>query len=126
MPSSPSRRATIIRPASAITAAPVTVRLTNSSSSTVWTPDWVARKAARSAVSGEVTVTVPAADWRFPVSAGMAVLARFRSSYSACAWSAVTPPTASGNSQFSVMPYPPNAACTAPSWPGSANTPPAQ
>ncbi len=24
------------------------------------------------------------------------------------------------------MPYPPNAACTAASWPGSANTPPAQ
>ena len=59
-PSSPSRRATIIRPASAITAAPVTVKLTNSSRSTVCTADWVAMNAARSAISGEVTVTVPA------------------------------------------------------------------
>ena len=82
VPSSPSRRATTIRPASAITAAPVTARLTNSSSSTVCTADWVARKADRSAISGEVTAIVPAAGWRSPVSAGMAEVAWFRSSYS--------------------------------------------
>ena len=75
MPSSPSRRATTIRPASAIIAAPVTARLTNSSSSTVCTADWVARKAARSAISGEVIVIVPADAWRPPVSGGMAEVA---------------------------------------------------
>ena len=57
MASSPWRRATSIRAASRITAAPTTIRLTNRSSSTVSTAAWVPRNRARSCMSGEVTVS---------------------------------------------------------------------
>ena len=52
MVSSSPRRTTTIRAASRITAAAITIRLTDSSSSTVSTPAWVLRNIATSAVSG--------------------------------------------------------------------------
>jgi hypothetical protein len=61
MVSSAARRTVIIRAATAMTAAPVTIRLTNSSSRIVSIAAWVARKPASWAVSAEVTVTVAAA-----------------------------------------------------------------
>ena len=126
MVSSTSRRATIILAASRMTAAPTTIRLTNSSSSTVWMAAWVLRNSDRSEISGEVTVSVSALGASVPVSAGVAVTARLSALSRPCAWSAVTPPGSSGNSQFSSMPGPLNAFCIAASWSGSAKTPPTQ
>ena len=71
MVSSTSRRATIILAASRMTAAPTTIRLTNSSSSTVWMAAWVPRNSDRSEISGEVTVSVSALGASVPVSAGV-------------------------------------------------------
>ena len=70
MVSSTSRRATIILAASRITAAPTTIRLTNSSSSTVWIAAWVPRNNDSSEISGEMTVSVSALGASVPVSAG--------------------------------------------------------
>ncbi len=80
MASSTSRRATIIREAITITAAPVTIRLTNSSSSTVSMAAWVSRNSDRFEISGEVTVIVSALGISAPVSAGGSVVARFSAS----------------------------------------------
>ena len=77
MVSSPSRRATIILAASRITAAPTTIRLTNRSSSTVSTADWVPRNSARSGSSGEVTCSALAPGASAPLSVGVLVTARF-------------------------------------------------
>ena len=126
MVSSTSRRATIILAASRITAAPTTIRLTNSSSSTVSMAAWVPRNSDRSEISGEVTVSVSALGASGPVSAGGVVTARLSALSRPCAWSAVTPPGSSGNSQLSSMPGPLNASCIAASWSGSAKTPPTQ
>ena len=126
MVSSSPRRTTTMRAASRITAAAITIRLTDSSSSTVSTPAWVLRNSDTSAVSGMVTLSVSVAGASGPVSAGVTVLARLRALYSPWAWSALSPPTASGNSQPSSMPGPLNALCIAASWSGSAMTPAAQ
>ena len=125
MVSSPSRRATIILAASRITAAPTTIRLTNSSSSTVSMAAWVPRNSARSWMSGEVTVSSLAAG-ASAVSVGVVVVARFSAWYSPCAWSAFTPDTSSGNSHCIESPMPPNTFWIAASWSGSAMTPPIQ
>jgi hypothetical protein len=45
----------IILAASRMTAAPTTIRLTKSSSSTVWMAAWVLTNSDRSAISGELT-----------------------------------------------------------------------
>ena len=126
MVSSTSRRATIILAASRITAAPTTIRLTNSSSSTVSMAAWVPRNSDRSEISGEVTVSVSALGASGPVSAGGVVIARLSALSRPCAWSAVTLLGSSGNSQLSSMPGPLNASCIAASWSGSAKTPPTQ
>ena len=119
MVSSTSRRATIILAASRITAAPTTIRLTNSSSSTVSMAAWVPRNSDRFEISGEMTVSVSALGASGPVSAGVIVTARLSALSKPCAWSAVTPPGSSGNSQRSSMPGPLNASCIAASWSGS-------
>ena len=113
MVSSTSRRAMIILAASRMTAAPTTIRLTKSSSSTVWMAAWVLRNSDRSEISGEVTVSVSALGASVPVSAGVSATARLSALSRPCAWSAVTPPGSSGNSQFSSMPDPLNASCIA-------------
>ena len=126
MASSPWRRATSIRAASRITAAPTTTRLTNRSRSTVSTAAWVPRNRARSCSSGELTVSASAAGASAPVSVGVTAVARFSALYSPCTWSAFMPPTSSGNSSCSARPVPPNAPWIAPNWSGSAMTPPTQ
>ena len=126
MASSPWRRATSIRAASRITAAPTTTRLTNRSRSTVSTAAWVPRNRARSCSSGELTVSASAAGASAPVSVGVTAVARFSELYSPCTWSAFMPPALSGNSSCSARPVPPNAPWNAPNWSGSAMTPPAQ
>ena len=78
MVSSPARRATIIRAASRITAAPVAIRLTNSSNSTVSMAAWVARNSDRTEVSGELTVSASALAASGPVSGSGTVAARLR------------------------------------------------
>ena len=85
MVSSTSRRATIILAASRITAAPTTIRLTNSSSSTVSMAAWVLRNSDRSEISGEVTVSVSALGASGPVSAGGVVVARLSALSRPCA-----------------------------------------
>ena len=107
--SSPWRRATSIRAASRITAAPTTTRLTNRSRSTVSTAAWVPRNRARSCRSGELTVSESAAGASAPVSVGVTAVARFSALYSPCTWSAFTPPMLSGNSSCSARPVPLNA-----------------
>ena len=77
MASSPWRRATSIRAASRITAAPTTTRLTNRSRSTVSTAAWVLRNSARFCSSGEATVSAFAAGASAPVSVGVTAVARF-------------------------------------------------
>ena len=126
MASSSARRVTIIRAASRITAAAITIRLTDNSNSTVSMPAWVLRNKASSGISGEVTASVPAAGSSDPVSPSVTVVARLSALASPCAWSAFRPPSASGNSQYSSRPGLLNAVCIAASWPGSAKTPPAQ
>ena len=73
-----------------------------------------------------MTVSVSALGTSVPVSAGVIVTARLSALSKPCAWSAVTPPGLSGNSQLSSMPGPLNASCIAASWSGSAKTPPTQ
>ncbi len=58
--SSAPRRTATIRAATAMTAAPATIRLTNSRASAVSTSAWVVRNAARLLVSGDETETTPA------------------------------------------------------------------
>ena len=126
MASSPWRRATSIRAASRITAAPTTTRLTNRSRSTVSTAAWVLRNSARFCSSGEATVSASAAGASVPVSVGVTAVARFSAAYSPWAWSAFTPPRLTGYSSCSARPVPLNALWTAPNWSGSAKTPPIQ
>ena len=113
--SSSPRRTTSIRAASRITAAAMTMRLTDSSNSTVSMPAWVSRNRARSPISGEVTFRLSAAGASGPVSPSVTVVARLSALASPCAWSAFRPLTASGNSQFISRPGPVNAVCIAPS-----------
>ena len=115
MASSSPRRTTSIRAASRITAAAMTIRLTDRSSSTVSMPDWVPRNRARSGISGEVTFRLSAAGSSGPVSPSVTVVARLSALASPCAWSALRLPSASGNSQFISRPGPVNAVCIAPS-----------
>ncbi len=60
MASSSSLRTTIILAVRSMTAAPITIRLTNSSNSTVSMPAWVPRNADRGEPSGELTLSVAA------------------------------------------------------------------
>ena len=108
-----------------MTAAPITIRLTYSSNSTVSMPAWVPRNAVRLAASGELTFRVSAAA-SSEVSAGVTRVARLRASYRPCAWSAFRPPTASGNSHSISRPGARNAFCISASWSGSASSPPTQ
>ena len=113
MASSSSRRVTIIRAASRITAAAMTIRLADSSSSTVSMPAWVARNTARSGISAEVTFRLSAPGSSAPVRPSVTVVARLRELASPCTWSAFRPPIASGNSQYISRPGPLNAVCIA-------------
>ncbi len=115
MASSSPRRTTSIRAASRITAAAMTIRLTDRSSSTVSMPAWVPRNRARSPISGEVTFRVSAAGSSGPVSPSVTVVARLSASASPCAWSAFKLASESGNSQFISRPGPLNVVCMAPS-----------
>jgi hypothetical protein len=124
--SSSSRRATSIRAASRITAAPVTIRLTNSSRSTVSTAAWALRNCARTGSSGELTASAPSPAASGAVSGGAVVVARFSAWYRPCAWSACRPEVASGYSQWTLSPGPPNTPWTGPSWLGSAMSAPSQ
>ncbi len=125
--SSSARRTAIVNDATKITAIPTTIMLTNSSRSTVWVAAWVSRNADRSCVAGEVAVSATAPEAPSPPnSTGIAVRARPRSSASRWAWSAFTPPSASGNSHCICRPGPPNLFCIKVSALGSAKTPPAQ
>ena len=126
MASSTSRRATIIRAAIRITVAPITIRLTNSSSRTVSMAAWVARNSDRFDISGEVTVSVSAAGSRAPVSPAGELVALVRAPCRPRTSAAVTPPTSSGKSQYISRPGPTSAFCTATNWSGSAMTPPTQ
>jgi len=112
--------------ASRITAAPTTIRLTNSNSSTVCTAAWVTRNADTTGASGVVTAVVLTAGAKAPVSPTGTVLARLRSSSRACAPSAPTPPVASGYTHWMSMLEDPSAFCMATNWSGSAKTDPAQ
>ena len=125
MVSSAARRTVIIRAATAMTAAPVTIRLTNSSSRIVSIAAWVTRKPASLAVSAEVTVTVAAAALSGP-SRGVTLAARLSASYSGCTPAAVSWPVASGSSQWMNRPDGPNAFCRAAAPAGSASTAPTQ
>ncbi len=125
-PRSSARRTAIIPAASKITAAPTTIRLTNSNSSTVCTAAWVTRNADTTGTSGVVTAVVLTAGANSPVSPSGTVLARLRLSSKACAPSAPTPPTASGYTHWMSMFEDPSAFCMATNWSGSAKTPATQ
>ena len=125
-PRSSARRTAIIPAASRITAAPTTIRLTNSSSSTVWTAAWVSRNADNTGTSGLATAVVLVAGAKAPVSPSWTVLARLRLPSRACAPSASTPPTASGYVHWMSMAEDPSAFCMATSWSGSAKIAPTQ
>ena len=117
----------IIPAASKITAAPTTIRLTNSSNRTVCTAAWVSRNADSTGTSGVVTAVMFAAGANSPVSPGGTVLARLRLSSNPCAPSASTPPTASGYTHCRSMARGPECTfCMATSWSGSAKMPPTQ
>ena len=85
MASSSPRRTTSIRAASRITAAAMTIRLTDRSSSTVSMPDWVPRNRARLGMSGEVTSRLSAAGSSDPVSPRVTVVARLSALAIPCA-----------------------------------------
>jgi hypothetical protein len=125
-PRSSARRAAIIPAASRITAAPVTIRLTNSSSSTVCTAAWVTRNPDSTGTSRVVTAAVLTAGANTPVSPSGTAPARFRSSSRACVPSALRPPTASGYTHWMSILEDPNAFCTATNWSGSAKIDPTQ
>ncbi len=125
MASSPARRTAIIRAATAMTAAPVTIRLTMSSSRTVSIAARVPRNVARNVESPEETVTAVAAGLRSPM-AGAATEKWLSVLSMTCAWLARIWPVASGNSHWTSGFEELSSACMATSSPGSANTAPSQ
>ena len=125
-PRSSARRRAIMPAASKITAAPTTIRLTNSSNSTVCTAAWVSTNADNTGASGVATEVVLTAGAKIPVSPVGTVVARLRLSSRACTPSAPTPPTASGYSHCMSMAEDPSTSCMATSWSGSVKTPPTQ